>query len=108
MVSRSNPSAKLAMQNAWRLVREGQAIYGGSRRQYIREALKIAWAELKANPVHRACLEMIASLRAEKRQPKSASTLSPGLQAAANRWAYRNRTRAYGASIGAARFTAAW
>jgi len=109
MFSRSlNPSAKFAMVNAWRLAREGWAIYGGSPRQYIAEALRIAWAELKSDPVHRACVQMVAEIRAARANPQPSPQLSPGLMAAAHRWRARHGARAYGRGMGTARYTASW
>lgn len=61
---RRNPSAKLAMKAAWKLVRRAQAIFGGNARLYIAEALRQAWAELNADPVELECRRLIAQLRA--------------------------------------------
>lgn len=108
--TRTNPAAKLAMQNAWRIAREDQSIYGGSPRSYIAEALRIAWAELKADPVFVAVNQIIAELQAERRQPRPdpAAGLSPGLLAAAGRMQHRHGARAYGSGLGSARCTAGW
>jgi len=104
----TNAAARLAMQGAWQLAREGQAIYGGPIRSFIAEALRIAWAELKADPVHRACVEMVAGIRAAKANPQPSPQLSPGLLAAAARWRARHGARAYGGGLGSARYTASW
>lgn len=106
-----NPSAALAMRNAWTLAREGWAIFGGSKRSFIREALRIAWAELKADPVAQACAKMIAELRADRLRladAKPATRLSAGCRAAAARWSRRHGAAAYGGGYGSAKFTAGW
>jgi len=103
-----NPASTIAMRNAWRLAREGWRIYGGSPRTYIREALRIAWAELKAHPVFQACQELIGRLEAERRQPHPVVSLSLELRAAAARWSCRHGARAYGGGLGSAKFTAGW
>ncbi|MFI4985832.1 MAG: hypothetical protein ACHQF3_00150 [Alphaproteobacteria bacterium] len=103
-----NPAAKLAMQAAWTLARRGWAIYGGPKRSFLREALRIAWAELKAEPVFVRVRAMIAEIRAQKSRPRPAVSLSPGLLAAAARCSRRHGARAYGGGFGSARFTAGW
>ena len=49
----ANPDAKLTMRAAWRMARKGRALYGGKVGEYLPEALRIAWAGLKADPVWR-------------------------------------------------------
>ena len=54
------------MKEAWRLARRGQAVFGGSVRAYLAEALRIAWAELTADPVFQEGQIIIAELRAHQ------------------------------------------
>jgi hypothetical protein len=111
MSTRSNPFAKLAMQNAWRLARQGWAIYGGPIRSYLGEALRLAWADLKAGRAFQAINGMLADMRARKRGERRAEKTmigSPGMQAAADRWRQRHGARAYGGGFGSAKFTAGW
>lgn len=63
---RSNHKAKIAMKRAWELARKGRSIFGGSVRQYLAEALREAWAALKADPVVREAEKIIAGIRAAK------------------------------------------
>ena len=60
------PGARTAMKDAWRLARRGQAVFGGPVRAYLAEALRIAWAELKADPVFQECQTIIAEIRTRK------------------------------------------
>lgn len=64
--SKSNPKAKLAMEWAWRYARRLQTLRGGSVCQFLSEALKQAWAEVKANPVVNEAYKLIAEIRAAK------------------------------------------
>ncbi len=64
--SHSIPGARTAMKEAWRLARRGQSVFGGSLRAYLAEALRIAWTELKADPVFQECQIIIAEIRARK------------------------------------------
>ena len=61
-----NPDARHAMRDAWRLARRGQTLYGGKVRDYLAEALRIAWAEVKADPIVQECKRIIAATRARK------------------------------------------
>lgn len=47
------PRAKLRKiaRRAWQLVREGVRRHGGRPRQYVAEALRLAWAEAKGKVV---------------------------------------------------------
>lgn len=63
---RRNSEARLAMKGAWKFARRGQTIFGGSVRAYIAEALRIAWAELLADPVFQEFRKIIAEIRARK------------------------------------------
>ena len=98
-MTRYNPDARLAMRGAWKLARQGATIYGGSVRLYFREALRIAWAEVKADPVAE-----------EARQASHGIFEAPlagadfGTHAASRRYA----TRCYGNGYGAAKYTASW
>ncbi|MGO8867331.1 MAG: hypothetical protein ACLQME_12585 [Alphaproteobacteria bacterium] len=103
-----NPDATLAMRRAWILVGEGWAIYGGPKRSFMAAALRIAWAELKADPVAQACRRMVAELRADRLRREQAPGLSPGCRAAATRRARRHGAPAYGNDYASARFTAGW
>ncbi len=58
--------ARSAMKAAWRLARRGQTLYGGKLRSYLAEALRIAWRELKADPVFQECQKIIAEALARK------------------------------------------
>ncbi len=60
---RTNRKARLAMRDAWAMVRRACTLYGGTARQYISEALRIAWAELKANPIVQETDRIIAETR---------------------------------------------
>ena len=62
----SNPTAKCAMRDAWAMVRRAQAIYGGNARQYIAEALRLAWAALNSNAVVLEFRKIRDELRAQK------------------------------------------
>ena len=64
--SHKNPGARIAMKEAWRLARRGQTVFGGSVCAYLAEALRIAWAELKADPVFQEVQEIIAKIRARQ------------------------------------------
>ncbi len=64
--SHSIPGARTAMKEAWRVARRGQAVFGGSLRSYLAEALRIAWAELKADPVFQECQIIIGEIRARQ------------------------------------------
>ena len=64
--SRSNAKAKLAMTSAWRLARRLQTLRGGFVRQYLSEALKQAWAEVKASQVVNEAYKLMAEIRAAK------------------------------------------
>jgi len=68
-MSRPNPKASLAMKAAWEMARKGQASYGGPIRQYIREALRLAWVDVKAYPVTTAVDALLADLRAARSNP---------------------------------------
>ncbi len=108
-MTRYNPDARLAMRGAWKLARQGATIYGGSVRLYFREALRIAWAEVKADPVAQEARRMCAEIRArKKRLDDPMAGLSPGLRAAAARASRRYATRCYGNGYGAAYYTASW
>lgn len=63
-------SQKIAMNRAWRLAREGQRIYGGSVRQFLGEALRICWAELKADPAAKVAAELFNEARARRLAPR--------------------------------------
>jgi hypothetical protein len=63
---RTNAKAKLAMEWAWRYARRLQTLRGGSVRQYMSEALKQAWAEVKADPTVAEADKIIAEIRAAK------------------------------------------
>ena len=64
--SHRTPGARTTMKEAWRLARRGQAVFGGSVRAYLAEALRIAWAELKVDPVFQEMQKIIAEIRARK------------------------------------------
>ena len=64
--SHNNTGARIAMKEAWRLARRGQTVFGGSVRAYLAEALRLAWAELKADPVFQEVQTIIANIRAHK------------------------------------------
>ena len=109
--ARHNPAAAVVMRNAWVIARRGWEIYGGPTRSFIREALRIAWAELKADPVAQACARMVAELRADRLRlagAQPATRLSAGCRAAAARWRGRHGAAAYGGGYGSAKFTAGW
>lgn len=63
---RTNHKASLAMTSAWRHARRFQTLRGGSVVTYLSEALKMAWAELRANPVVAEVDKIIAEIRAAK------------------------------------------
>ncbi len=65
--------SKLVMKAAWAEARRGQTIYGGSVRQYLREALRLAWADAKADPY----LAAFDALQAEYRSGKIKRTHAP-------------------------------
>lgn len=69
-----SPKAKLAMKAAWEMARKGQRIYGGQVRQYLREALRLAWADVKADPVTRAADDLIAHIRATRNTPPAVAS----------------------------------
>lgn len=74
-MSRLNPKASLAMKAAWAMARKGRVIFGGTVRQYMREALRLAWADVKAHSVTKAYDELRADLAAKRKQPaRSAPT----------------------------------
>jgi len=58
--------SKLAMSRAWDMARKGQTIYGGPVKSFLREALRLAWADLNADPVMNAFDSMIADIRSGK------------------------------------------
>ena len=111
MTTRSNPAAALAMKNAWILSRRGWELFGGPKRSFLSEALRISWAELKADPVAQACARMVAELRADRLRlagAKPSSGLGAECRTAATRWSRRHGAAAYGGGYGSAKFTAAW
>ena len=55
--------ARLVMRDAWRIARRAQPIYGGSVRSYLAEALREAWAALKADPLTTAVDQIIAGIK---------------------------------------------
>lgn len=61
-----NPTATCTMRDAWILVRHAQTLYGGGARQYIAEALRLAWAALNANPVVLEFRKIRDELRAQR------------------------------------------
>ncbi len=48
---KTNPAARIACRNAWASIRRAKAIYGGSARDYLSEAMRLAWADLRTDPV---------------------------------------------------------
>jgi len=82
-MSRLNPKASLSMKAAWDLARKGQRIYGGTTRQYLAEALRQSWAEVKGSPVTKAADELRAMIRANREKPPVA--LTPYLAQFSNR-----------------------
>jgi hypothetical protein len=54
------------MKDAWAMVRRAQAIYGGNARQYIAEALRLAWAALNSNGVVLEFRKIRDEIRAQK------------------------------------------
>lgn len=60
---------RLVMRRAWASARKAQAIYGGTVRQYIAEAMRQEWADLLANPVRQEVAAIIASIRAHRQTP---------------------------------------
>ncbi|TAL01850.1 MAG: hypothetical protein EPO08_09170 [Rhodospirillaceae bacterium] len=71
---RINAKAKIAMKEAWTLAHRGQRVFGGRVRQYIREALRQAWTEVKASPVTRTVDELRAMIRVSRNKPPVAPT----------------------------------
>ena len=66
------------MRAAWAMVRKAQSIYSGNLRQYLAEALRLAWADLNSNPVVQEFRSIIRDIRAKK----AAGTFRPGRQSA--------------------------
>lgn len=54
------------MKNAWAMVRRAQDIFGGPARQYIAEALRIAWRELNGSGLILEYRSLIADIREQK------------------------------------------
>ena len=84
---RARPSARTSMRRAWAMARRGATIFSGHPREHLAAALRIAWAELNADPVVLECRRIIAETRARKRANAActAPALSAGLRAAASR-----------------------
>ena len=59
-------TARRAMIEAWSAARQGQAIFGGSIRSYLAEALRQAWAELLADPVVQEVAKLIAAIKGRR------------------------------------------
>jgi hypothetical protein len=55
---------KEVMKNAWQIVKEAIAKFGGNCREYMGEALRIAWAEFKAKKAHKDVMDQISDLEA--------------------------------------------
>lgn len=62
---------------AWRLVREGVRRYGGGPRQYLAEALRLAWAEAKGK---------VVVLRPVRAIPSRAAMVADGTTGRAASW----------------------
>ncbi len=60
---------RTAMRLAWGMIREGRPVYGGTVREYRSEALRIAWAEVKADPVILELDKIFAQGRAMRADP---------------------------------------
>ncbi len=90
--SHRNTGARIAMKEAWRLARRGRTVFGGSVRAYLAEALRLAWADLKADPVFQEVQKMIAKINARK-------ALLDGQHPAGSRFATRTYAPAW-ASMG--------
>jgi hypothetical protein len=78
------------MRRAWLMVRRAIPIYGGTARQYLAAALRLARAGLNADPLVQQCRVIIAASRAQRAaSAPSAAALSRGFRAAASRHAAR-------------------
>ena len=64
--TKTHSTGRLAMVKAWRMARRGATVYGGPVRSYLREALRIAWAEILADPVVQEVNKIIAEIKAAK------------------------------------------
>lgn len=67
---RTNHKAKLVMEWAWRHARRFQVLRGGPVLSHMSEALKLAWAELKADPTVAEFDKLRAAIRAAKLNPQ--------------------------------------
>lgn len=56
------PTRKI-MQDAWRLARRAQTVFGGHVRQYIAAAMRQAWTDHKANPVVAEIADVLSGVR---------------------------------------------
>jgi hypothetical protein len=66
MTRMQHSTARSAMIEAWSLARRGATIFGGPVRTYLAEALRQAWAELKADPVVQEVDKIISAIKARK------------------------------------------
>ena len=83
---KTNPAARIACRRAWAEIRRAKAIYGGSARDYLSEAMRQAWADLRTDPVMLCARQIIAENRARRAagasKPRASFTTTPGFIAA--------------------------
>jgi hypothetical protein len=83
---KTNPAARIACRNAWASIRRAKAIYGGNARDYLSEAMRLAWADLRTDPVMLCARQIIAENRARRAavapKPRASFTTAPGFMAA--------------------------
>lgn len=87
--TRSSHLCPTVMRRAWAMSREARTLYGGPVRSFMAEALRLAWAEAKADPLLTEIGKMIASARARRTAIQNTDqelrARFPGMYAAASR-----------------------
>ncbi|WP_022729417.1 hypothetical protein [Fodinicurvata sediminis] len=74
---------RLVMKKAWGRARKLQVLNGGSVVRFLSIALKEAWAELKADPVHQMALTMMSEAKRRRREGVPLATMGRNSHAAA-------------------------
>lgn len=75
--------AKKVMRMAWAIAQEAQEDFGGSVRQYLKEALKRAWALIKTDRMELVTADICFHSSKQKQANHSPITMKPNSQSAA-------------------------